>query len=100
MSDRLTNGLLVSLEAKEGKQEEVTAVLNGALAAVTREGGTASWYAYRITETEFGIFDSFYDESGRGAHLSGAVAKALETIADDLLDAPPSIERVDILAAK
>ena len=64
------------------------------------EGGTASWYAYRITETEFGIFDTFYDEDGRGAHLLGEAAKALEAIADDLLDRPPSIERVDILAAK
>ena len=100
MSDQLTSGLLVSLEAKEGKQEEIAAVLNGALTAVTREGGTASWYAYRITETEFGIFDTFYDENGRGAHLSGEVAKALETIADDLLDQAPSIERIDILAAK
>jgi len=100
MSDQPTSGLLVSLEAKEGKQEEVAAVLNGALTAVTREGGTVSWYAYRITETEFGIFDTFFDEEGRGAHLSGEVAKALEKISADLLHEPPGIEQIDILASK
>ena len=100
MPDQLTSGLLVSLEAKEGKQDEIAALLNGALAAVTREGDTATWYAYRITETEFGIFDTFYDDSARDAHLSGEVAQAIERISDLLLDEPPRIERIDILASK
>ena len=99
MPDQLTSGLLVSLQAKEGKQEEIAALLNGALAAVTREGGTETWYAYRITDTEFGIFDTFYDENAREAHLSGEVAKALDRVSDHLLNEPPRIERIDILAA-
>ena len=50
--------------------------------------------------TTFGIFDAFPNESGRQAHLTGRVAAALMSKAPDLLAQPPTIERVDILAAK
>jgi quinol monooxygenase YgiN len=48
----------------------------------------------------FGIFDAFPDESGRQAHLSGRVAAALAEKASELFAKPPTIEKVDILAAK
>ena len=48
----------------------------------------------------FGIFDAFPDEAGRQAHLTGRVAAALMAQASDLLAQPPSIEQVDVLAAK
>ena len=48
----------------------------------------------------FGIFDAFPDESGRQAHLSGQVAAELMKKASELLVQPPSIEKVDVLAAK
>ena len=95
-----SNGLLVYLEAKDGKQDEVASVLGGALASVAREGGTATWYAYRTTDTEFGIFDTFFDEDGREAHLRGEVAAVLATISDELLSRPPLIHRIDIVASK
>lgn len=93
-------GLLVTLEAKPGKQDQVAAFLNNGLIPVTRESGTATWYAFRITDTTFGIYDTFYDENGRQAHLSGEVAEALSQVADDLLASPPSIQEIDVLAAK
>ena len=34
---------------------------------------------------KYGIFDTFADESGRNAHLTGEIAKALFAKADDLL---------------
>jgi quinol monooxygenase YgiN len=46
------------------------------------------------------IFDAFPDEAGRNAHLSGRVAAALMEKASDLLAQPPTIEKVDVLAAK
>ncbi|MEO6194181.1 MAG: antibiotic biosynthesis monooxygenase, partial [Thermoanaerobaculia bacterium] len=46
------------------------------------------------------IFDAFPDEAGRQAHLAGKVAAALMAKAPDLFAQPPSIEKVDILAAK
>jgi hypothetical protein len=47
----------------------------------------------------FGIFDAFPDEAGRSAHLSGRVAAALGEKGAELLAKPPTIERVDVLAA-
>ena len=46
------------------------------------------------------LLDAFPDEAGRQAHLTGRVAAALMAQASDLLAQPPSIEQVDVLAAK
>ena len=59
-----------------------------------------AWFALRIGPSTFGIFDAFPDEAGRAAHLSGRVAAALMAKAADLLANPPSIAKVDVLAAK
>jgi quinol monooxygenase YgiN len=48
----------------------------------------------------FGIFDAFPNEAGRQAHLTGQVAAALMAKAADLFAKPPSIEKVDVIAAK
>jgi quinol monooxygenase YgiN len=48
----------------------------------------------------FGIFDAFPNEAGRQAHLTGQVAAALMAKAGELFAKPPSIEKVDVLAAK
>jgi quinol monooxygenase YgiN len=50
--------------------------------------------------SSFGIFDAFPNEAGRQAHLSGKVAAALMATAAELFAKPPSIEKVDVLAAK
>ncbi len=92
--------LLVRLEAKPGKEAEVEAFLRGGLDLVEDEPATVTWYALRLGPTTFGIFDSFADEAGRQAHLTGRVAAALMAKAPDLLAEPPAIEQVDILAAK
>jgi hypothetical protein len=57
-------------------------------------------FALRRGPRIFGIFDAFPDEAGRQAHLTGRVAAALTAKAGDLLDKPPVIEKVDVLAAK
>ena len=41
-----------------------------------------------------------HDESGRQTHLNGPIAKALMANAADLLAAPPSIEKTEILGVK
>jgi quinol monooxygenase YgiN len=53
-----------------------------------------------VRDPTFGIFDAFPNEAGRQAHLSGRVAAALMAKASDLLAKPPTIEKVDVLAAK
>lgn len=93
-------GLLVTLEAKQGKQEEVASFLVGGLTSVVKESATTTWYAFRISDTTFGIYDTFTGEAGREAHLSGEVAQALMGIADDLLAVPPDVRPLDVLACK
>ena len=96
----VTVALLVVLEAKPGKEEDVASFLCGGLAVVEEEPATTAWFAIRMGPATFGIFDAFSDESGRQAHLSGRVAAALTAKASELFAQPPTIEKVDVLAAK
>jgi len=93
-------GLFVRLEAKAGKEKDVETFLRGGRALVDQEPATTAWFAIRLGPSTFGIFDVFPDDSGRQAHLSGAVAKALMSKASELFAKPPSIEKADVLAAK
>jgi quinol monooxygenase YgiN len=92
--------LLVRLEAKPGKEADVEAFLRAGLPLVEAEPATTEWFGLRFGPSTFGIFDAFPDEAGRDAHLSGRVAAALGAKASELLAKPPTIERVDVLAAK
>jgi quinol monooxygenase YgiN len=96
----VTVGLLVRLEAKPGKEAEVENFLKSGLALVEDEPETTVWFAIRMGQSTFGIFDAFPSDSGRQAHLSGRVAAALMAKASDLLSQPPVIEKVDVLAVK
>jgi len=92
--------LYVRLDAKPGKEAEVESFLRGGLPIVQQEPGTTTWYAIKMGPSTFGIFDTFADETGRQAHLSGKVAAALMAKAPELLSKAPVIEKLDILAAK
>ena len=92
--------LFVRLEAKPGKEKEVERFLMGGLPIVTEEPATIAWFGLRLGPSTFGIFDAFPDDAGRQAHLSGKVAAALKAKAGELFSKPPSIEKVDVLAAK
>ncbi len=92
--------LLVRLEVKPGKAAAVEDFLKGGLPIVQEEPATTTWYAIKLGPSSYGIFDSFPDDAGRQAHLSGKVAAALMAKASELFSKPPSIEKVDVLAAK
>ncbi|EUB84709.1 MULTISPECIES: putative quinol monooxygenase [Pseudomonas] len=92
--------LFVRLEAKPGKENEVERFLLSGLPLVEEEPATTVWFGIRLGPSTFGIFDAFPDEAGRQAHLSGKVAAALMANAAELFAEPPSIEKVDVLAAK
>jgi quinol monooxygenase YgiN len=92
--------LLARLVAKQGKEEEVAAFLASALPLAQQETATIVWFAFRLSKSEFGIFDAFPDDSGRSAHLNGPIAKALMAKAAELLAEPPKIDPVSLLAAK
>jgi quinol monooxygenase YgiN len=91
-------GLLVTLEARAGKQADVEAFLKSAQPLALDEKGTLKWYAIRLGRGKFGIFDTFANEADRNAHLSGDIAKALGARASELFAVPPQVEKIEILA--
>ena len=93
-------GLLALLDAKPGKEKEVEDFLKSAQPLAVRETGTTTWFAVKIGPGRYGIFDTFADEAGRNAHLTGEIAKALFARAEELFATPPQVERLEILAAK
>lgn len=92
--------LLALLQAKPGKEAEVEEFLKSAQPLAVRESGTTTWYAVKLGDGRFGIFDTFKDEAGRNAHLTGDIAKALFAKADELFSTTPQVEKLSILAAK
>ncbi len=96
----VTVGIFVRVVAKPGKEAEVAAFLASALPLAQAEPATTAWFAIKLKDNEFGIFDVFPDDAGRQAHLGGPIAAALMAKAGELLAQPPSLEQVDVLAAK
>jgi quinol monooxygenase YgiN len=95
-----TRAILALLEAKPGKEQELEAFLKSAQPLAAAEPATTTWYAVKLGPARFGIFDTFPDDAGRKAHLSGEIAKALFAKADELLARPPQIEMLEIMASK
>jgi len=92
--------LLALLNAKPGKEKEVEEFLKAAQPLAAGEPGTSTWYAVKFGPTKFCIFDTFKQEEGRDAHLSGEIAKSLFAKAEELFSTPPQVERLEILASK
>jgi quinol monooxygenase YgiN len=96
----VTVGLLAQLEAKPGKGDELAAFLEKGRALALAEQGTVTWYAFKISDTSYGIFDTFETEEARQAHIDGGLPKALAKVAPDLLAKRPEIRPSEILAVK
>lgn len=94
--------LYAPLQAKPGKEKEVADFLRSAVQLVNAERGTIAWFAIQEGPSSFAIFDTFDDEAGREAHLSGKVAVALmeKAKAGDLFAKMPEIHKLEILADK
>jgi quinol monooxygenase YgiN len=95
-----TLGVLALLEAKPGKGDDLRKFLKGGRDLAAAEQGTVTWYAFKITDTTYGIFDTFDEDEGRQAHLNGQIPAALGQVADELLAAAPDIRTVDVIAVK
>ena len=93
-------GLLALLEAKPGKADDLAAFLQAGRALALAEEGTVTWYAFKISDTSFGIFDTFETDEARAAHLGGQIPQALGQVAPDLLAADPDIRTVEVIAVK
>jgi quinol monooxygenase YgiN len=92
--------LLAVLQAKAGKEQALEDFLKSALPLAEAETQTMAWYAFKMGDGRFGIFDTFANEAGRQAHLTGEIAKALFAHAEELLAVAPSIDQPEILAVK
>lgn len=96
----LTLGVLALVEAKPGKEAEVEAFLRSGQGIVEQEPGTRVWYAFRVNDSTFGIFDAFEDEAARQAHMTGKIPAALAEVGPQVLAKDPDIRMVDVLAVK
>jgi quinol monooxygenase YgiN len=92
-------GLLVTLEARAGQEAAAETFLKSAQPLALNEKGTLRWYAIKLAPGKFGIFDTFANEDGRNAHLTGEIAKALGARAKELFAVPPQVEKVEVLAS-
>jgi hypothetical protein len=77
-------GLLVRLEAREGRETDVESFLDSGQALVEEEPDTIAGFGIRLGPSTFGIFDVFPDETENAGELFGE----------------PSIEQVDVIASK
>ncbi len=96
------NGLLVIMKVKQGKSGDVENFLNAGMQLVGNEPKTLSWYAMKLDDTTYAIFDTFAGDAGRNAHLTGKVAAALMENAPVILEGfeASAIQKIDILASK
>lgn len=93
-------GILAQLEAKPGKGDELAAFLAAGRDLAVAEQGTVTWYAFKISDTRYGIFDTFETDEARQAHLDGQIPQALAQVAPELLASAPDIRTVDVVAVK
>jgi quinol monooxygenase YgiN len=93
-------GLLALLEAKPDKGSELGAFLESGRAIAAAEEGTVTWYAFKISDTSYGIFDTFETDDARQAHLGGEIPQALTQVGPDLLARDPDIRAVEVVAVK
>jgi len=93
-------GLLALLEAKPDKGPELGAFLESGRALAVAEEGTVTWYAFKLSDTTYGIFDTFENQADRQAHLDGEIPKALGQVGPDLLAKDPDIRMAEIVAVK
>jgi quinol monooxygenase YgiN len=96
----VTLGILALLEAKPGKGQRLAAFLKAGRELAVAEQGTITWYAFKISDTSYGIFDTFATGDARTAHINGQIPAALAEVSADLLAREPDIRPVNVLAVK
>ena len=96
----VTLGILALLEAKAGKGDELAEFLKAGRDLAVAEEGTLTWYAFKISDTSYGIFDTFATGDARTAHINGQIPAALAQVSADLLAREPDIRPVNVLAVK
>ena len=92
--------LFARLEAKPGKEQAVKEFLEMGLALANQETTTPIWFALKISESTFGVFDAFPDEERRLAHFNARWPQLQERAKALFVEGSLVMEKVDILGAK
>lgn len=95
-----TKGVLLTFKAKTGHDLEVERFLRDAQPLVEAEPATTAWFAVRLDDGRYGIFDVFPDEAGRLKHLAGRVPRELTKHAFSLLGSVPAPHMLSVQAEK
>jgi quinol monooxygenase YgiN len=96
----VTLGVFALLEAKPEKGADLARFLESGRAIAAAEQGTVTWYAFKLENSTYGIFDTFETDDARNAHLAGEIPLALGEVGPELLAKDPEIHLVDVLAVK
>ena len=100
MARDVTIGVFARLKAQPGKEAQMEQFLQDAKPLVDDEPGTVSWFAIKLGDGEYGIFDVFPDEQGRQAHMEGQVVQLLGERGPEILGGEPQISFFEVVAAK
>jgi quinol monooxygenase YgiN len=92
--------LLITFKAHLGHEAQVEQILRDAQPLVLAEPDTTAWFAIRLGNGEYGIFDTFPDKNGRFKHLIGQVPRELAKHALTLLGSVPDMEMLNVLTEK
>lgn len=95
-------GLLVIMKANVNSSLDVENFLYQGEKLVKEEPKTVSWYAAKLSDDSYAIFDTFADVEGRNSHLNGKIAAALMENAPLILEGfeASAIQTIDIFASK
>jgi quinol monooxygenase YgiN len=96
----VTVGVLALLEAKPEKVADLAAFLESGRAIAAAEQGTVTWYAFKLEDSTYGVFDTFESGDARNTHLAGEIPRALAQVGPELLAKDPEIHMVDVVAVK
>jgi hypothetical protein len=77
----VTLGIVAMQEAKPGKGGELEAFLRAGRDLAVAEEGSVTWYAFKISDGSYGIFDTFAIDGARTAHVNGQIPPALAKVA-------------------
>jgi FMN-dependent oxidoreductase (nitrilotriacetate monooxygenase family) len=93
-------GLLVTLKAKPDTTGQLENWLLDMQGHAQSEPGTHTWYAFKVNELTYGIYDTCLSEDGRQDHIHGEIIRSLRQLQHEMLASPPEIRQIDLLAVK
>jgi quinol monooxygenase YgiN len=99
-SGAVSKGLMLTFAPKSGHERDAAQFLEGAQPLVEDEPKTIAWFALRLADGHYGIFDVFPDNQGRLAHMAGRVPREIVKNATNLLGSFPDMNLNNVLAYK